>query len=160
MNNIHIVDGRIGAKGAEVLQTKGGKPFVRFSLANNMFVGGQEKTVWYDVTSYDPFIIENKVDKLKKGSWVQVVGTLDADSKVKDNKVWINLNLTATKIDFVSSGSSESAPQTQEAKSQPSVSVYTGATDNVSTTMPVQEKKEDNISTGVFSSGGDDELPF
>ena len=66
MNNIHIVDGRIGAKGAEVLSTRGGKPFIKFSLANNSFIGGQEKTTWYDVVCYDPFIIDNKTEKLKK----------------------------------------------------------------------------------------------
>ena len=52
-------DGRIGASGAEVRTTKGGKPYVRFSVANNSFANGAEKTEWYEVTSYDEYIINN-----------------------------------------------------------------------------------------------------
>lgn len=161
MNNTHIVDGRIGAKGAEVSSTKGGKPFIRFSLANNMFIGGQEKTVWYDVTCYDPFIIENKAERLKKGTPVQVIGTLDVDHNVRDNKVWINMNLTAVKIDIMSLGGGENSGHTETSQ----VSTYTGGTpsEKIATQQPpkVEEKQEEVYSTGTFESGsGEDDLPF
>lgn len=160
MNNSHTVDGRIGAKGAEKGVTRGGKEFIRFSLANNSFSGGQEKTVWYDVTCYDPFIIENKLEKLKKGTWVSVQGTLDVDSRVSDNKVWINMNLTAFRIDIVNSGSSGSTESRQTAEETPSV--YTGGTKSDLTkeeTPKAVSVNEEEYSTGTFSSGTDD-LPF
>ena len=161
MNNIHIVDGRIGAKGAEVLSTRGGKPFIKFSLANNSFIGGQEKTTWYDVVCYDPFIIDNKTEKLKKGTPVMVHGTLFTDSNVKENKVWLNHNLTAYRIDIMALGNGENSGTTETVKEQPSV--YTGGTPSeaVATQAPVQEKPAEEYSTGNFEgSGGDDDLPF
>lgn len=158
MNNIHIVDGRIGAKGAEVSSTQGGKKFVKFSLANNMFIGGQEKTVWYDVTCYDQYVIENKVEKLKKGTPVQVVGTLVTDANVKDNKVWINNNLTAVKIDILVLGTKD--VQSGQTETTQEASTYTGGTQSEKIApQPKQEPEPETYSTGSFSDGSDD-LPF
>ena len=159
MNNTYSVDGRIGAIGAELGTTKGGKPYIKFSLANNSFSGGQEKTVWHEVTCYDPFIIENKKDKLKKGTWVFVTGVLDVDHRVKDNKLWINMNVTAYKIDIANSGgqSNAEANQTQIGESASQPSVYTGNTKSEAVAKTVPEE----ISTGTFDgSGGDGDLPF
>jgi len=153
-----IFDGRIGAKGAEVMSTKGGKPFVRFSVANNSFVNGQEKTEWFDVTSYDPFIIENKVNSLKKGTPVQIVGTLNTEVKVKDGKVWVNQYVTADKIEFMFLGKSEEQTQntsTVSTESIETVSTITGGTKSealMSQASPVVEE--------TLPTDSEDELPF
>lgn len=160
MNNNHSVDGRIGAKGAELGTTKGGKQFIKFSLANNSFSGGQEETVWYDVTCYDPFIIENKLEKLKKGVPVMVYGTLKVDHNVRDNKVWINMNLTAYRIDIMG-GNGNQQDQTNETQQ---ASTYTGGTQSEKIAPqpkqePVTVTEPETYSTGSFSDGSDD-LPF
>lgn len=117
-------DGRIGANGAEVRTTKGGKPYVRFSVANNSFANGAEKTEWFDVTSYDEYIINNRVKYLTKGTYVIITGTPNVEVNVRDGKVWLNQYVTATTIDTpsfkrkddetstVSSNTSNEAPST------------------------------------------------
>lgn len=162
MNNTHIVDGRIGAKGAEVCQTKGGKPFIKFSLANDAFIGGVQKTIWYDVTCYDQFIIDNKAERLKKGTPVQVVGTLVTDANVgKDNKIWINNNLTAIKIEIIAFGGGETSGRTEDNKDE-MPSTYTGGTKSEKI-VKNQHEDETVVTTGKFSmtnEAQDDELPF
>lgn len=156
---IVIFDGRIGAKGAEVSATKGGKPFVRFSVANNSYVNGQDKTEWFDVTSYDPFIIENKVNSLTKGTPVQIVGTLNTEVKVKDGKVWVNQYVTADRIEFNFAGKRDEDNQ-GAAASEASVSTMTGGTQSEAmvTNQPVSEApKAEEI---PMASSGEDDLPF
>ena len=92
-------DGRIGASGAEVRTTKGGKPYVRFSVANNSFANGAEKTEWYEVTSYDEYIINNRVKYLTKGTYVIITGNPNIEVNVRDGKIWLNQYITATTID-------------------------------------------------------------
>lgn len=153
-----IFDGRIGAKGAEVSATRGGKPFVRFSVANNEYVNGQDKTEWFDVTSYDPFIIENKVNSLTKGTPVHIVGTLNTEVKVKDGKVWVNQYVTANMIDFNFVGKRDNDSQT--ATSEPTVSTVTGGTQSeaVVNEKPAQTPVVEEMP--MASSGGEDDLPF
>jgi len=152
-----IFDGRIGAKGAEVSATRGGKPFVRFSVANNSYVNGQDKTEWFDVTSYDPFIIENKVNSLKKGTPVQIVGTLNTEVKVKDGKVWVNQYVTADRIEFMFVGKND---EQGSSSSEATVSTVTGGTQseaimNEPVSQPVNEPEP-----MPTPSGSDDDLPF
>lgn len=160
---IIIFDGRIGAKGAEVMATKGGKPFVRFSVANNSFVNGNEKTEWLDVTSYDPFVIESKVKYLTKGTPVQIVGSLNTEVKVDpQGKVWVNQYVTADRIELMFSGKKDEDGQGGNSNSsvsnEPTVSTMTGGTQSASIMNEAPTQQEiPNISVG---SGGEDDLPF
>ena len=156
---IIIFDGRIGAKGAEVSATRGGKPFVRFSVANNSYVNGQDKTEWFDVTSYDPFIIENKVNSLTKGTPVQIVGTLNTEVKVKDGKVWVNQYVTADRIEFNFAGKKDDEAQ-GVATSETTVSTVTGGTQSEAmvTTQPVSATP--TAEEMPMESSSDDDLPF
>lgn len=124
-----IFDGRIG-KDAEVRTTKGGKPFVRFSVANNSFVGGQDKTEWFDVTSYDSYVIENRVKYLKKGTYVIINGALNTEVAVKDGKIWQNQYVTAVGIDTPSFGKKDSATPVEHTEDV-GVSTYTAQTQTV-----------------------------
>lgn len=107
MSGIRVLhlDGRIGKDGAELKQTVAGKPYLRFSLANNYYAGGQEKTEWFDVKVFDPFIIESKKDFLTKGTYVHCVGSFQTDVNVdKNNKVWVNQYMTAYSVETPSIG--------------------------------------------------------
>lgn len=155
-------DGRIGANGAEIRSTQGGKPYVKFSVANNSFVNSQEKTEWFEVTSYDQHVIDNRIKVLTKGTYVIVSGQLNTDVKVKDGKVWINQYVTATSIEVPYFGKkNETEQNVQEIKesissqedNEPIVSTYTKA--------PTQKPKQSpQTQPDVNVEAEDDELPF
>lgn len=164
-------DGRIGASGAEVRTTKGGKPYVRFSVANNSFANGAEKTEWYEVTSYDEYIINNRVKYLTKGTYVIITGNPNIEVNVRDGKIWLNQYITATTIDTPSfkkkeddSSVSESVNSTQT----PTVSTFTGGTS--STVITPNPEPAPSYASSVASEssamayGGapidDDDMPF
>lgn len=145
-------DGRIGANGAEVRQTKGGRPYVRFSVANNSFSNGQEKTEWLDVTCYDSFIIENRAKYLTKGTYVIISGGLNSEINVDRNgKVWLNQYVTATTIDMPSFKKKDDDNASNE---QPVVSTYTAAT--------ATQQEQVKVTCGVqpMSQMDDDDIPF
>lgn len=122
-------DGRIGANGAEVRTTKGGKPYVRFSVANNSFANGAEKTEWFDVTSYDEYIINNRVKYLTKGTYVIITGTPNVEVNVRDGKVWLNQYVTATTIDTPSFKRKDDETSTASSNTSNDVpSTFTGGT--------------------------------
>ena len=175
MKNI-MIDGRIGANGAEVRQTKGGKPYVRFSVANNSFANGQEKTEWYDVTSYDPFIIEHKAKYLTKGTFVIITGTPNVEVNVDRNgKVWLNQYVTASTIDTPSfkKKDDDSATSAQSTVSE-TMSTFTGGTASSMTipkptvaemapqvVIPTSEPAVVTVgAVGANAISIDDDLPF
>lgn len=92
-------DGRLG-KDAEVKTTANGRTFIHFSVANSSYPKGQEVTEWWDVYSFDPFVIESKSKVLKKGYYVLVTGSEDTKTSVgNDGKIYINRRCNATSID-------------------------------------------------------------
>ena len=133
-------DGRIGASGAEVRTTKGGKPYVRFSVANNSFANGAEKTEWFDITSYDEYIINNRAKYLTKGTYVIITGTPNVEVNVRDGKVWLNQYVTATTIDTPSfkKRDDDASAATSSAASNDIPSTFTGGTASTSL-MPKAE---------------------
>lgn len=117
------LDGRLGAD-AELKQTKGGKPYVRFSVANNYFADGKEVTDWFDVNCYDPFVIDHKINFLKKGRYVIVTGNIRTEVSNRNGKLWLSHYVTATNVDTPSFGKSKD----EGGEAQPTLSVYTGGT--------------------------------
>lgn len=155
------LDGRIG-KDAEVLTTKGGKKYIRFSLANDTFLNGENKTEWFDITCYDPFIVDNRVKYLSKGRYVIVNGSFNTEVNVRNGKIYLNQYVTASTIDTPSFG-------TKREETEEVVSTYTGGTKS----MPkaIQEEKPIEVQTTTSSKGwtashglndmsDDDDLPF
>lgn len=116
------IDGRIGKDGAKVMKTQGGKNYLRFSLANDSFVNGANKTEWFDVTCFDPFVVENRVKFLQKGRYVIVTGTLNSEVSAKDGKIYLNQYVRANDIDFPSFGTKK------EENNEVQVSTFTGGT--------------------------------
>ena len=159
-------DGRIGASGAEVRTTKGGKPYVRFSVANNSFANGAEKTEWYEVTSYDEYIINNRVKYLTKGTYVIITGNPNIEVNVRDGKIWLNQYITASTIDTPSFKKKEDDATTGSV-SESAASTFTGGTESqhfAPTPTPEPEyasSVEDRTSTMAYGSSGEiDDMPF
>ena len=149
-------DGRIGANGAEVRTTKGGKQYVRFSVANNSFANGAEKTEWYDVTSYDPYIIENRVKYLTKGTYVIISGVPNIEVNVKEGKIWLNQYVTATTIDTPSFKKKDEDGAQSTVTANAGVSPYTGGTPSQysSTRVPKPQPAPSTVSAGSMPSAG------
>lgn len=149
-------DGRIGANGAEVRTTKGGKQYVRFSVANNSFANGAEKTEWYDVTSYDPYVIENRVKYLTKGTYVIISGVPNIEVNVKEGKIWLNQYVTATTID-TPSFKKKDEDSAQATVTESTVSTFTGSTQQNSFTSipkPLATPAPAVVSAGSMPSAG------
>jgi single-stranded DNA-binding protein len=164
-------DGRIGANGAEIRMTQGGIPYVKFSVANNTFSNGQEKTEWFEVTSYDTHVIENRIKALTKGTYVIVTGQLNTDVRVKDGKVWVNQYVRANSIDIPYFGrKSEDEQNVHEIKEnistqynhEPLVSTYTKQMPNVQPQpQQQQQSKSQFIPEPEYNNDfNGDELPF
>ena len=172
---IITLDGRVGANGTEVKFTKNGKPYARFSVANNSFVNGEEKTDWFDIISYDPTFIEKRAQYLGKGSYVIITGSIRTEVKVgQDNKVWVNHYVTATNIDTPRLGGKPENQNTSNTNSKESLSTFTGgtksdfvaevkATPNIDTHV-TQDIPQPHFSTAEANAsmfGADtDDLPF
>lgn len=168
-----IIDGRVGKNGAEIKTSKGGKQYLKFSLANNSFSGGQNKTTWFDVISYEPRLINGIGPYLKKGSCVNVRGDFEVTYNVdQNNKVWINQIITAEAIEFGQSNR-------REDDNSGELSTYTGTTkqqvDELTTNMPtsVNSGQIDESTIKAYAetmttttddvnaySGESDDLPF
>jgi single stranded DNA-binding protein len=159
-------DGRIGANGAEVRTTKGGRPYVRFSVANNSYANGQEKTEWFDITSYDPFVIENRVKYLTKGTYVIITGTPNTEVNVdRTGKVWLNQYVTANSIDTPAFRKKDDDSTTTQGTSttNDNLSTFTATTQQTITKTveapQVAAPMPASVGVGV-SSDADDDLPF
>lgn len=165
-----IIAGRLG-KDASVETTSGGTKVIKFSVVENEFKNGEETTTWYDVASFNPFIIEKQIKALKKGSFIVAPADLTVrPSFSKNGQLFLNYDaiVSSVKIINVNSGKrseSSDSPATEE-------DVTTGMVNtNKSTTeekpeKPVQkvqvEKVEDTEPKPYVddSTEDGDELPF
>lgn len=152
-----IVDGRLG-KDAEILQTKDGRPFVKFSIANNDFVDGQEVTDWFDILSYDTHFAEKRAQYLKKGMYVIVEGKIRSKVNTSPNgNMYLNHHVMATNIDMPRLGRGGTSEE-QQSSEEPEVSVYTGGTRSSVTA----KQSEPQIAPAYVAAdnGNSDDLPF
>ena len=165
MRNITF-DGRLG-KDAELLKAKNGSPYIRFNVANNSFVGGQEKTDWFDVVSYDGYIAEKRLQYLKKGTYVIITGAITSEINVFNGNIYLNHKVTATTIDTPRFGKPQSNGENEPDKSsEPQVSVYTATTEGTRTeqrpltnvAVPTAPEYVPQYTPDNFDN--DDDLPF
>ena len=164
------LDGRIGKDGAKTFQTAKGKNYIRFSLANDTFINGANKTEWFDITSFDPFVVENQSKFLTKGRYIIVQGTLNSEVTNKNGKIYLNNYVTASNIELPSLGTKK------EENNEAQVSTFTGGTKSEEVAKPqtpqVQEAHENTApatqpeqqqgSVSAAPAGWDtgDDLPF
>lgn len=121
MEKITLI-GRLG-RDASVKETQQGTRFLTFTMACDAFVRGENRTHWYDITSFDPNRYKNMLKYLTKGSSVTVVGDLDADlDEGRDGVTRIRRRVSADSIQFTpgnSSGSTSETKTTTKRNSEP-----------------------------------------
>ena len=122
MEKITLI-GRLG-RDASVKESQQGTRFLTFTMACDAFVRGENRTHWYDVTSFDPNRYKNMLKYLTKGSSVTVVGDLDADiEEGRDGVTRIRRRVSADSIQFTpgntSGQTSESRTTTKRSNDEP-----------------------------------------
>ena len=121
MEKITLI-GRLG-RDASVKESQQGTRFLTFTMACDAFVRGENRTHWYDITSFDPNRYKNMLQYLTKGSSVTVVGDLDADlDEGRDGVTRIRRRVSADSIQFTpgnSSGSTSESKTTTKRDSEP-----------------------------------------
>jgi single-stranded DNA-binding protein len=128
-----VIDGRL-AKDAVISVSQNGRQHIKFSIANTIFKGNEEKTEWFDITSFDDFVINKKSKALTKGSYVIVTGNWETEANVsaKDGKLYINQRVVATDVNIPNVGKksdaavapSVSTPEVQVPQvSQPTINI-------------------------------------
>lgn len=149
------LDGRIGKDGAKVLKTSAGKEYVRFSLANDSFVDGANRTEWFDITCFDPFIVSKKSEYLKQGRYAIVQGTFKSEIAIKNGKAYLNHYVTANNIELPSFGGKK------DDNGDIQVSTYTGGTKSDRTVAEKAQETKPAVSQMAPSGwSNDDDLPF
>ena len=155
-----IIDGRLGKDA--VVSTSNGKQYIKFSIANTLFKDGQEKTEWFDITSFDDFVINKKVKALTKGSYVIVTGNWETETNVsqKTNQLYVNHRVIATDINIPNLGKKvdEAAPVKVPTVSAPEVSVPSISIPSVESRLNSQTVVSANEVS--FTDSADDDLPF
>ena len=160
------LDGRIGKGGAKVMKSNTGREYVRFDLANDSFVDGANKTEWFNITCFDPYIVSKKSEYLKQGRYAIVQGTLKSEVTSKNGNIYLNHYVTAINIELPSFGKKDD-------NDEATVSTYTGGTKSDQTVAapaqpaaPVQQATPAPQPQQVVSQAApvgwssDDELPF
>ena len=155
-----IIQGFLG-RDAAVRETEKGGKFLSFTVCSNDFVAGKQKEQWFDCIWFDHN--DKMVEYLKKGSCVNVVGTLDADiEKGDDGKSYIRRRVTVHFVTFASS--SKAKEEAQEAVAEPEQAVAAPKQTAKATKTPPADEE---ISVGAtktkkFSAEQDNnsDLPF
>jgi single-stranded DNA-binding protein len=156
------IDGRLGKDA--VVSSSNGKQYIKFSIANTLFKNGKEETEWFDITSFDDFVINKKVKALTKGSYVIVTGEWETETNVsqKTNQLYINHRVIANAVNIPNVG--KKLEETANKVATPSVS--TPEVNIPTINIPNTEKKLNSqpvASVAVqddFTKDVDDELPF
>ena len=84
------------AADCEVIVGKDDKEFIRFTLAaNDPLADKEEKPTWYTCRMRKTGVAE----RLKKGRYVALVGTLKVSQNVKEEKTYTNLDVWVQSLD-------------------------------------------------------------
>ena len=158
MNKINII-GNLG-RDAEVVESANGRKFLTLSVADNIFVRGEKKTFWYDITVFN--YPEKAVQYYKKGAMVVITGTVYSDiEKTKDGRDILVRRINGDSIEFMPSkpDSGESTTNTtNSAKSETTVKK-----EETPSMYASREKKSEPVKTATVTTTSvddDNDLPF
>lgn len=134
-----FIQGFLG-RDAAVRETEKGGKFLSFTVCSNDFVAGKQKEQWFDCIWFDHN--DKMVDYLKKGSCVNVVGTLDADiEKGDDGKSYIRRRVTVHFVTFAASTKTkDEAAQEPAQVEQPAAKAATKPAAKSTPTPPSDEE--------------------
>lgn len=85
---------------AEVKQTKEGKEFISFRVAVTESAGEEKRTTYFDVNCARSGVL----DYLKKGRQVYISGRLSLSAVCRDDKAFLNANVSARDLVLISGG--------------------------------------------------------
>ena len=155
-----VIDGRL-AKDAVISVSQNGRQHIKFSIANTIFKGNEEKTEWFDITSFDDFVINKKSKALTKGSYVIVTGNWETEANVsaKDGKLYINQRVVATDVNIPNVGKKNDATATS---SIPTPEVQVPQVSQPTINIPSVEARLNAAPAPeiVMDKEADDDLPF
>lgn len=155
-----IIDGRL-AKDAVIATSQNGRQHIKFSIANTIFKGNEEKTEWFDITSFDDFVINKKSKALTKGSYVIVTGNWETEANVsaKDGKLYINQRVVATDVNIPNIGKKNDVASTP---SVPTPEVRVPQVQQPSINIPNVEARFNSAPAPEIEieHDADDDLPF
>lgn len=113
-----IIAGRLG-KDAVIETTSGGTKVVRFSVVENEFKSGEETSTWYDVTSFNPFIVEKQIKALKKGSFIVAPADLNVrPSFSKNGQLFLNYDAIVSSVKIINVNSGKRNDSTDSSSSE------------------------------------------
>lgn len=153
--NVLNVTGNLGSD-PRIGQTKNGAEIMSFSVADNQFVRGENRTQWWDVITTNPQIIKTFRTTLKKGSFVQVTGSAWTQKETaEDGREFLRRTITLYDIHYVNGGSKhgegeDKAPAAAPAKSSSNV-------DEKAYDIPMGNDPHDDAPVG---EDVDSDLPF
>lgn len=156
-----FLEGRLG-RNAEVKESSNGNKFVRFTMAVNWRKGSSkdEKTTWYDVSSFNPAYTGKLVEYLKSGTAVIVVGDIEPELREgKDGKTYLNMIVKANSIEFPRNGKKEDSTNTSTTKPNPTEKVTEDIPDDQILCTSEASSIEDSTVT-TATNNDDDDLPF
>ena len=155
-----VIDGRL-AKDAVISVSQNGRQHIRFSIANTIYKGNEEKTEWFDITSFDDFVINKKSKALTKGSYVIVTGNWETEANVsaKDGKLYINQRVVATDVNIPNVGKKS---DTTAVPSVPTPEVQVPQVSQPTINIPSVEARLNAAPAPEIVMDGevDDDLPF
>lgn len=106
MNVISVI-GRLGAD-SELKTSKGGRQYLSMRVATDEFKNGEKTTAWFSVTYANERAVKLQ-EYLKKGRQVSIVGSETIRIYQNNNgETAFSRDIMADRIDFISSGSSQS----------------------------------------------------
>ncbi len=162
---INVIIGRLG-KDAEVSETSNGSQCVKFTVAENDYKGGENKTIWYDVTSYDSFVAKSQIKVLKKGAFVVIVGDVDCRINVgKNGKIYLNYNVIASTIKVPNLGGDRKNNESEDSTDENTVTTITTGSFKVDESPVSSEAKRPTPPEPAYATVPDgtdegDDLPF
>ena len=122
---IITVIGRIGKGGAQIKQFKD-KEVIVFSLAEDVFIKGEQKTIWYEIYMNNARNLQKLTEKLKQGRMILVNGTFRVGTwKTNTGTIQIQQSINVESVTFIRSGSKTQNNEFEEAKIEdPGIQVF------------------------------------
>lgn len=162
MGNIITLPGRLG-RDAEVRQTANGTSFLSFSLAVDERTGRQNetRTDWYTVSSFLPNHVGALAQHLKKGQPLLVTGNLRPSIYVgRDGQSHIDLNVTASQIEFLNFGKRDDNGQQQASTAAAPAPAAQAPMAAAPAPAPAPSFMEPHPAAPVADADPSDDLPF
>lgn len=129
-----FIAGRLG-KDASIETTSSGTKMVKFSVVENEYKNGEETSVWYDVTSFSPFIMEKQINALKKGSFIVAPADLNVrPSFSKNGQLYLNYDAIVNSVKIININSKRNNTEGSDSTEENSEVSVTG--------IPRGEKEE------------------